>query len=190
MLAVIIACGPSLTQEQVDACKGKAKVYVVNNAYKLAPWANVLYACDDSWWRYYKPEFAGEKWTLSDKAAADFGLNLIGRAGKALFSTDEGKVATGYNSGFQALNLAYVQGARKAILLGFDYKDPGNHFFGRHSGALDRASNMHRWIRAMHDAAPVMAQANYEVINSTPNSAIKCFPQMGIEDALHKLSHA
>jgi len=189
MLAVIIACGPSLTQDQVDAVRGKAKVYVINNAYTLAPWADVLYACDDSWWRHYKPEFAGEKWTLSDKAAAEFDLNLIGRAGSVLFSTVEGKIATGYNSGFQALNLAYVQGARKAILLGFDYKNPGVHFFGRHSGSLDRALNMHRWIRAMHDAAPAMKAAGYEVINASPDSAIKCFPQMSIEDALHQLSH-
>jgi hypothetical protein len=189
MLAVIIACGPSLTQEQVNACYGKAKVYAVNNAYMLAPWADVLYACDDSWWRHYKPEFAGEKWTLSEKAASEFGLNLIGKDSQGFFSTTEGKVCTGYNSGFQALNLAYVQGARKAILLGFDYKDAGNHFFGKHPGQLDRASNMHKWVKFMHQAAPYMKMAGYEVVNATPNSAIQCFPFMRIEDALHKLSH-
>jgi len=136
--AVIIASGPSLTKEQVEYCKDKAKVYAVNNAYQLAPWADVLYACDHEWWAHYKPEFAGEKWTLNQKAAADFGINLIGCNQKALFSTIDGVIATGFNSGFQALNLAYTQGCRKAILLGFDYKNTGHHFFGRHNGSLDK----------------------------------------------------
>ena len=183
-LAVIIASGPSLTQEQVDACRGKGKIYAVNNAYQLAPWADVLYACDHEWWDKYRPEFAGEKWSINEHAARDFGVKLIGKNQKSLFSTEKGVIATGFNSGFQALNLAYEQGFRKAILLGFDYRDGGNHFFGRHPGSLDKSPGMHRWIQHMHDAAPIMAAAGYQVINATPGSAIKCFSMMDISEAL------
>lgn len=182
--AVIIASGPSLTKEQVEYCKDKAKVYAVNNAYQLAPWADVLYACDHEWWAHYKPDFAGEKWTLNQKAAAEFGINLIGCNQKALFSTVDGVIATGFNSGFQALNLAYTQGCRKAILLGFDYKNTGQHFFGRHNGSLDKSPSMLRWVQHMNNAAPLMKEAGFEVINATPDSAIQCFPMMSIQCAL------
>ncbi len=43
---VCIASGPSLTQSQVDYCRGKARVAVVNNNWEKAPWADVLYGAD------------------------------------------------------------------------------------------------------------------------------------------------
>jgi hypothetical protein len=190
MLAVIIASGPSLTQDQVDACQGKARVYAVNNAYKLAPWADVLYACDEEWWDHYKPGFEGEKWTINIDAARKYGLNLIEHDTRLCFSVDKGLIATGGNSGFQALNLAFEQGCRKAILLGFDFHSPMTHFFGEHPGPMRKNPCMHNWVAHMAAAAPVMAEYGYEVINSTPNSAIKSFPFMDIKDALSKLSHA
>ena len=117
MIAVLIATGSSVTPEQVEYVKGKARIYVINSSYKLAPWADVLYACDEEWWDYYKPEFAGEKWTLNESAAQKYGLNLIKYDPSLVFSTDDGLIATGHNSGFQALNLAYLQGARTNILI-------------------------------------------------------------------------
>ena len=41
----IIAGGPSLTQNQVNMVEGFPTI-AVNDAYKLAPWANILYGCD------------------------------------------------------------------------------------------------------------------------------------------------
>ena len=190
MLAAIIANGPSLTKEQVNACKGRARIYAVNNAYVLAPWADVLYSCDKEWWDHYKPDFSGEKWTINEEAAAQHGLNLIEHDTRLCFSSSKGIIATGGNSGFQALNLAYEQGCRKAILIGFDYHTPQAHWFGQHPGAMNKNPAMHQWIKHMAAAAPIMAELGYEVVNCTPNSAIQSFPFLGLEDALCKLSHA
>jgi hypothetical protein len=178
-ISVCIATGASLTQDQVDYVRGKAKVYVVSDAYRLAPWADVLYSCDFQWWNYHKPEFAGEKWTISDRAASEFGINHITQ-GDIEFSLDKSKLGTGGNSGFQAINLAYLQGATKIILLGFDYKDHG-HFFGDHPSPLSRGSDYARWLGNINDAAKIIP---ITVINCSPGSAIKCFPQMDIRDAL------
>ena len=55
---VCIGGGPSLTQSQVAACKDrewgghKVRVIAINDAYKMAPWADVLYFCDDKWWQW------------------------------------------------------------------------------------------------------------------------------------------
>jgi hypothetical protein len=65
---VLVASGPSLTKEQVDHCKGKAQAIAINDSYKLAPWAQHMYACDQQWWGWHEddPEllaFKGKKWT-------------------------------------------------------------------------------------------------------------------------------
>jgi hypothetical protein len=60
--AAILASGPSLTREQCEAVRGKAKVIAVNNQAidtdcdgvrvpAMAPWADVLYAADAKWWQ-------------------------------------------------------------------------------------------------------------------------------------------
>lgn len=182
--AVCIASGTSLTKEDVDYCKGKAIVYVVNNCYKLAPWADVLYACDEEWWDYYKPEFVGEKWTINDKAANKYSLNLIGHDTSAKFCTSE-IIATGNNSGFQAINLAYLHGFKRILLLGYDFCFSGNHWHGRHPHRLDKTPDMRRWIKHMSDAAPLMKEAGLEVINCSRNSAIEAFKKSVITDEIY-----
>ena len=184
MIAVLIATGSSVTPEQVEYVKGKARIYVINSSYKLAPWADVLYACDEEWWDYYKPEFSGEKWTLNESAAQKYGLNLIKYDPSLVFSTDDGLIATGHNSGFQALNLAYLQGARKIILIGFDYRSSSNHWFGQYPGAMNNSPNMKQWIHHMEKAAPIIAKLGVEVINCSPNSALDCFAKMRLKDAI------
>ena len=60
---VVVASGPSLTAEDVDYCRERAAVIVVNDNYKLAPWADVLYAADPEWWDLHQgaPSFQGDR---------------------------------------------------------------------------------------------------------------------------------
>ena len=60
---VLVASGPSLTQEQVDYCRGKAKVIAVNDNYLMVPWADYLYFADRKWLAWHKdnPEFKAFK---------------------------------------------------------------------------------------------------------------------------------
>ena len=46
---VCIASGPSLTLGDVEACAGSA-VLTVNDGYRFAPWADVLFSADVKWW--------------------------------------------------------------------------------------------------------------------------------------------
>lgn len=181
--AVCIASGTSLTQNDVDYCKGKATVYVVNNCYQIAPWADVLYACDEEWWDHYKPEFTGAKWTINESAAKKYNLNIIAHDTQAIFCTTE-MIATGNNSGFQAINLAYLHGFRRILLLGYDYKNSGNHWHGKHKGFLNKSPDMRRWISHMEKASTIMSEAGLEVINCSRDSAINCFP---MSDITHEL---
>jgi hypothetical protein len=182
--AVCIASGPSLTQEDVNYCRGKAKVYVVNDCYKLAPWADVLYACDLEWWNHHKgvPDFKGEKWTLTQAAAKKYSLNFINVLFNTTWSFSSDFVASGGNSGFQCLNLAVNQGAERVILLGYDMKSGiKKHWFGDHPGALNRGSNYTSWIKHFVRATEFIP-AN--VINCTRDTALHCFPRKNLRDVL------
>lgn len=181
---ICIAPGESLTPEDVEFCKGKAKVYVVNDCYKIAPWADVLYAADTSWWDHHKgaPEFTGQKWTVSQQAADKFKLNYIaGYNNKPWGDTQDG-IATGGNSGFQALNLAALHGAQRVILLGYNYGfTHKKHYFGDHPPEINRPSNYKEWLTRLEMAAKYI---KIPVINCSRESAIKCFPRLSLEEAL------
>lgn len=101
---------------------------------------------------------------------------------------ETGKVGAGGNSGFQALNLAVQWGAKCIILIGFDMTDQsGVHWYGRNN--WPRANNpdhnnFKRWIDAFTKAAPQLERMGVDVVNASPNSALKCFKHRSIAEAL------
>jgi hypothetical protein len=194
---IVAATGPSLSPEVAEACAGR-KVLAVNDAYRLFPWAEVLYACDAAWWNVHHgcPGFAGEKWSShgaagrikhNDKSAVaeKYGLKLVaGRDGDG-FSFEPDVIHYGSNSGFQAINLALLMGARRIILVGFDMgcTNGRRHFFGDHPPGLRNATSYQNFIRALERAAKLLPPG-IEILNATPGSALRCFPMVTLNDAL------
>jgi hypothetical protein len=188
---VLLASGPSLTADDVDYCRGRAGVVAINDNHRLAPWADVLYACDGQWWRHYEgvPEFGGQKWTQDADAASRYGLNYIQGYHRNGLSLDRGAIHYGGNSGFQALNLAVHMGARRIILLGFDMQlgaDGKRHWFGNHPGKLNLQSTYEGWRDFFAKAVPDLARLGVEVINATRETALTCFPREPLRQALRK----
>ncbi len=212
---VIAATGPSLTQLVVDQIALKHwragqvienpgartiqvrdgwRVLAVNDAYRLMPWADLLYACDAKWWEVHQgcPGFAGEKWSShsegsDDKldAAARWGLTLVCGAHEDGFSLDPGLIHYGSVSGFQAINLALLMGAKRILLVGYDMRVNGRrHFFGNHPDPLTNAMRFEalvpQFARAAHHLPPEI-----KILNCTPGSALDCFPMSDLEAALH-----
>ncbi len=210
---VIAATGPSLTEEvarQVlgwQHAAGGRRVIAVNDAYRLMPWADVLYACDAAWWNHHKPEFAGEKWSArpwelalkrgdladegKDALALEQGVNLIEARLGDRWSTDPAWIAYGSNSLHQAINLArhWIAPAGRIVLVGADMrtigkgKDAKRHFFGDHPEPLSNLVDFKRFIPAF-DAAAKHLPPGVEIINATPGSALKTFRSMNLADAL------
>jgi hypothetical protein len=194
---LVAATGPSLTPEVAASVKG-CNIVAVNDAWRLLPFAQVLYACDASWWTVHKGAsgFAGERWSShgaagrirhNDKAlvAAKYRLNLVEGRDGSTFSTDPGFIHYGSNSGFQAVNLALLMGAIRIVLVGFDMQavDGRKHFFGDHCAGLRNTSNYRNFIQAFERAAKALP-AGLEILNATPGSALRCFPMVDLHDAL------
>lgn len=153
----------------------------------MAPWADLLYACDGTWWDKYQPVFEGEKWTQDKAAANKYGLNYIAGLGHAGMSLDPGYIHYGKNSGYQLLNLMIHFGISRAVLLGYDYKSgpKGMHWFGNHQGLNNPDEPMlAQWRTKIAQAVPDLKAAGVEVINCSRDTAIDCFPRERLEDVL------
>ena len=195
---VIVASGPSLTPEQVNYCRGKAKIIVINDNYKLAPWAEYLYACDDQWWSWHEDDkdllaFQGVKYTQDKGWTADklahfknkHHVECIRSEPNAGLSTEKGVIFQGSNGGYQAINLAYHLGAKKIILIGYDMKvaaDGKAHWFGDHPNKVK--SGYASWIQFFSHLAKDAQELGLEIINCTADTALHCFPRQKLEDTL------
>jgi len=192
---VCIASGPSLTQDDVDHCRGKARVVVVNDGYRLAPWADALYACDRPWWDLHfndvRETFQGSWYSHSKPATDQYGAHHVeGVDGEGLCKTP-GCVHFGANGGYQVVNLAYHWGARRILLLGYDcqadpYDPERTHWFGQHPGNLERGSpeKFGKWIRRYRALYDDLKAEGVELINCSRQTAINFVPRMPIEEAL------
>ena len=176
---VVVASGPSLTQEDVEYCRGRAAVVVVNDNYKLAPWADVLYAADPEWWDHHRgaSEFAGLRVTQDAGAARRWRLHYIESRAESGFSLAPGVIHRGDNSGFQALNLAVLYGGRPIALLGFDMQKQGakRHWFGDHAGELNKDSPYGLFQHAFNQTA--QQHPTVEIVNATRETALDCWPR-------------
>lgn len=200
-LCIVAGSGPSLTADVAAACRGH-RVVAVNDAWRLMPFAEVLYACDSGWWDHHEgcPGFAGERWSShgdavrNDKrrAAERHALNLVRGAEADWFSRDPGVIHYGEMGGFQAANLAaHMMGWRgRLVLVGFNMQPVAGvrHFFGEHPERLRSTVIGPRGAYAKSLRAFALAAAGlpdgFEIVNATPDSALTCFPMMELAAAL------
>ncbi len=183
--AVCLAGGPSLTQADVDACRGRARVIAVNDAYRLAPWADVLYACDYQWWRWHDgvPSFTGPKYAIDARARKYPGVHLLQNTGTDGIESSPSGLRTGRNSGYQAINLAIHFGVRRILLLGYDLQRTGgrSHWFGDHPHGQP---SLGLFIPAFVALSKTLRDLGVEIINCSRETALTCFPRQPIEVAL------
>jgi len=194
---VLVASGPSLTQEQVDQCRGKASVIVINNNYKLAPWADHLYACDQNWWQWYENDpdllnFKGKKWS-QDKAWDEETRSHIEQKHNVTFlvsesspglSLKQGIIHQGSNSGYQAINLAYHLGAKQIILLGYDMQQTGGNVRWHGDHPNKGRPNYNKFAKFFTELANDVQKAGIEVVNCTTQTALTCFPRQSLDEVL------
>jgi len=173
------------------------RVVAVNDAYRLMPWADILYACDADWWKVHDgaPGLThGERWTTHEGRTpdevnykgdlpAEWGIRLVKGREADTFSTDPTVIHYGGNSGFQAINLAILKGATRIVLVGFDMRrvDGQAHFFGDHPNGLCNTANYEKFAKRIAAAAP---SCPVPVVNATPGSGLKCWPMVDLDDYL------
>lgn len=96
----------------------------------------------------------------------------------------------GSNSGYQAINLAYLLGAGRIILLGYDMGATGNtHFFGAHPKPMT-SGNYTTFVERFTPLAEDLKREGVEVLNCTPQTALTQFTRASLDDVLSSLAPA
>ena len=184
-----LASGPSMCAEDAQAVRGHGSVIAINNTLELAPFADVHYSCDAMWWRVYGERFSwyvGERVALSKgQLPSDVrGMEYANKPGLG-----ETLLHCGNNSGYQAINLAYLRGAKVIVLLGYDMQDAGKHWHEPHPAPL---ANFSPGMPEL--CAPKFTPLAYDlrmrgvrVVNASRRTALECFERVTLSDALAAL---
>jgi hypothetical protein len=196
---VCIASGPSLTAADVERCRGQF-VVVVNDAVRLAPWADVLYAADERWWNHHKgyPSFTGLRYGMAyvpspgeKQRTQRPDVQWLRQTGCAGIETEPTGLrvglAGGSNSGYQAVNLAVHLGASRIVLLGYDMQpaaDGRTHFFGRHPDGLQRSSPYGMFARSFEALVDPLQSLGIQIMNCSRATAITAIPRVSLDEAL------
>lgn len=182
----VLATGPSMSQVVADKVRG-LRCVAVNDAFRLAPWADMLYAADRRWWEANPDalDFNGIRLCAQPGVR---GVEYMQHGGTQGFDPDPSRIRTGGNSGYQAVHVAIHAGAARVLLLGFDMH--GTHFFGPHTKrtpdgiALRNTSpdSFARWAARF----ATLTGHGAEIINCTPGSAITAFPFSSIDEEVNR----
>ncbi|HEX8030285.1 MAG TPA: hypothetical protein VF491_17545 [Vicinamibacterales bacterium] len=186
---VCLGTGPSLTHEDVEYCRGRARVIAVKHAIEWAPWADAIYSCGmdaGKWWQRHGDALAwfdGLRYTL-DPSAAKWAQVLRNTGFTGLETSPDG-LRTGKNSGYQCIGLAKHLGAAKIVLLGYDMQpssDGRDHFFGTHwHGARPPFA---AFIDLFETLVAPLRELGIQIINASRETALTAFARMSIQEAL------
>jgi hypothetical protein len=194
----IFAAGPSMTRADAELCRGRCKVIAVSNTGidtldsvsrewipALAPWADILYAADGKWWMAYKDHalaFAGRKVANARVGFAE--VYSLERSHEVVYDKRPTHLASGGNSGYQAVHLAMHLGAKRIVLVGYDMKEGAagrRHYYGSHPKPLDSRANFVNWCRAFERLARILQQKQIDVVNCSRQTALRCFKRSTID---------
>lgn len=186
--AFIIGGGPSLKGMDWTPLHSK-HIIGCNDAYTLGPWVDVCYFGDDGWYfKHHKTallDFPGLKVCSDGGCLREPGILVVKRTPRG-FHTD--KIGWNVNTGASAINLAYLFGVSRVVLLGFDMQLGAEGESNWHPNAKDKPNPKNylkflMWFeflkKGLDEKAPEL-----EVLNATPNSKLDLFPRVKLEDVL------
>jgi len=184
----ILCSGPSQHQDDVRLIRSHRRdgdqVWAVNNMIFRAPWADLLYACDKGWWKAYGKrvrDFPCRKVSMMAKSKS-YGAQEIVRCGRTT-GLGETRVHSGGNSGYQAINLAYIEGFREIVVTGLDcfHTYGKRHCHEDHPSGMDNASPLAVWAQRFPTLAEPLKEKGVRVVNCSRHTALDCFERMPLE---------
>ena len=213
--AIVSGTGPSLTPDTIELCNqarqdGKARIFAANRAIDVLD-ADVFHACN---WQFYAEYYDRlkdkpcDKWTTRPELEGKYkGVEYIEERWKDGLSKDPSYIHAHHGTGPQLVNIAYLYGCTRLLLVGWDMRYPGKlddtnrnyskprHFFHdeghapgedaltvNHWSRTDASGKKFGLIREMETITP--SDYGIEIINVTPNSAMTCFPMGDLKSCL------
>lgn len=188
--AIVLASGPSLTPDQFDVATGSGARTIAVNSTAFMGVTDVVFAVDFMWWKMNIAALRRARanpggWTTCRSSAERFGLNFTRGANER--GLGKNRVHSGGNSGYAAINLAYLFGARRVLLAGFDMKfGPAGerHWHPDHPRPCVQEQLFDEWLGKFSALAEDAKAAGLEIVNCTPDSALTVFRTSTLEREL------
>lgn len=180
---VCIASGPSLTADDCERVRKwrekegpEAKaVIVANTSFRIAKWADALFAIDRDWWKTYINEvceiFDGQRFSKNTQNPS---YNVIHLSDFNTYG----------NSGAGCISMAAQGEAARIILLGFDcqHTDSRSHWHGDHPPNLGNAGMTKQWRDKFRELSHDLS--HIDIINASRETALTCFKRAKLEDLI------
>lgn len=202
----VLGGGPSLNDINLDLIKDR-RVIGVNNAYgdcirnasgetiRYEPrdWVDVCFFGDARWHGWHKKwlkTFPGLIVTLHDHMHGTAGVLGTEKARKHRnevpygISDNPRYVSWNKSSGAAAINLAYLLGCKKIVLLGYDMRRVDDQPNWHTDHPSPNKNPYERFLKPFPYIAKDAKKLGIEIINATPESALKEFPITSLEDFL------
>jgi hypothetical protein len=202
---IVVGTGPSITDADIEAIRAarqadRGRVFAANRAHEFVP-ADVIHGCNYQFWHRWWPDLRdhpADRWTTRPELEGIYpGLEYIAERWEPGLSRDPAWIAAHHGTGPQLVNIAYLYGCTRLLLVGWDMRfhgkqDNRTYVTRRYLGEDDLT--LQHWprtgpngeleglIREMETIRP--AEYGIEIINCTPGSALRCFPFMEIDRAL------
>jgi hypothetical protein len=187
--ALIFAPGPSLDLLWHPQRYIPLPSIVINDAWLIAPEADVLYAADQEWWvrREAAPGFRGLR--VSAEASGFRHVIPLQLSGPKGYDPRLGWLRHGSNSGYAAIHLAAQLGSSPIVLVGFDMRRVlgRNHYEGHPPELRTNASNYEGWLENFRELRRELAWHGVEILCATPGSRLvsaKVLEAVDLEDFL------
>lgn len=150
-------------------------MFVTNTTWEKAPFADVLFAMDEKWWRIHHRQVFKEFKGIKSSTARIRGVTWLH------------KMEHYQNSGAALLSLAQRAGARRVLMLGYDAQRGPNgevHHHGDHPKPLGNAGSMPKWPGLFRKAAHDLRQ-KMEIVNCSRATALNCFDRGDLDEELN-----
>lgn len=188
----IVGGGPSLLGADLSRLHKRTYVLTVNNACWKLPHAQGCITADVRWAEYYSHrlahEFAGSKFVVVPEdceLSPVPGITYLKQSTEVGISRDPAVVRVRGSSGYAAINVATLLGAKRIWLLGFDMSAPGTHWFGAYAwkSAADE-SVYSSWVAEFVRLSHTLAEAGVSVTVVGMASKLVGYPKRDISEFL------
>lgn len=193
----ILGCGPSRNLVDMERLRASGhRVIAINDSFRVAPWADLLYYCDAQWWESRSLEVV-QTWGTKQHCAKGIihqcgmivtmenhesgtGHYRLRNTGPTGFDPDPSCLRHGSNSGYQAVHLSMHLGVKKIILCGYDMRCVGDQLHAEPRPERQTVAGFNLTLQVMLEKWPSivepLAERGIEVLNASPGSALKCWP--------------
>lgn len=182
----VVGGGPSLERFDFGRLHGRAVIALKSAGYDC-PWAHVLYSAEGPHFfgnRAHHDLIAGFPGLVVTTAMAVIDRWPQVRLARISRRFESGAVRMGKSSGHGGIGLAVAMGARRIVLLGYDMRNVDRKSHYHHRGRPQSEETYTKYRDGFAGWRADAATLGVEIVNATPETALKEFPAVDIDDEL------